>query len=43
MKLYGEEFEVVSDPIVVADHLVLVDAIEVKSGWLSGLGSGGDG
>jgi hypothetical protein len=32
MKLYGEEFELLSDPIVVEDDLVLVDAIEKKSG-----------
>jgi hypothetical protein len=34
MKLYGEEFEVHSEPIVMGDHLVLVDAIEMKSGRL---------
>ena len=28
MKLYGEEFELVSEPIVMADNLVVVDAIE---------------
>jgi hypothetical protein len=32
MKLYGEEFELVSEPIVMADNLVFVDAIESKSG-----------
>ena len=32
MKLYGEEFELLSDPMVVRDHLVFVDAIEKKSG-----------
>jgi len=32
MKLYGEQFEVAGEPIVVADHLVLVDAIEMKTG-----------
>jgi hypothetical protein len=34
MKLYGEEFELVSEPIVMGDDLVLVDAIEKKSGRL---------
>jgi hypothetical protein len=34
MKLYGEEFELHSEPIVMADNLVLVDAIEKKSGRL---------
>jgi hypothetical protein len=31
MKLYGLEFELVSDPIVTTDELVFVDAIERKS------------
>lgn len=31
MKLYGLEFELVSDPIVTTDDLVFVDAIERKS------------
>jgi hypothetical protein len=31
MKLYGEEFELLSDPIVMGDNLVVVDAIEKKS------------
>jgi len=34
LKLYGEVFDLVSDPIVVEDDLVLVDAIERKSGAL---------
>ena len=34
MKLYGEEFEVLGEPIVIGDDLVLVDAIEKKSGRL---------
>ena len=34
MKLYGEEFELLSEPIVMGDNLVLVDAIEKKSGQL---------
>jgi hypothetical protein len=32
MKLYGEVFEVVSEPIFMADNVVLVDATERKSG-----------
>ena len=32
MKLYGETFEVAGDPIIVNEMLVLVDAIETKSG-----------
>lgn len=31
MRLYGEEFELLSDPIVVADDVVFFDAIEKKS------------
>ena len=34
MKLYGDEFELLSEPIVMGDTLVLVDAIEKKSGRL---------
>lgn len=34
MKLYGENFRVASDPIVVTEQVVLVDAIETKSGQL---------
>ena len=34
MKLYGEKFEVAGEPVVVTDELVLVDAIETKSGHL---------
>jgi hypothetical protein len=34
MKLYGQEFELLSDPIVVEDDLVLVDAVEKKSGQM---------
>ena len=32
MKLYGEKFEIAGEPIIVNDNVVLVDAIEVKSG-----------
>jgi hypothetical protein len=34
LKLYGEVFELLSDPIVVEDELVLVEAIEKRSGQL---------
>ena len=34
MKLYGEKFELHSEPIVMGDNLVFVDAIEKKSGRL---------
>ena len=32
MKLYGEVFQLVSEPILLADNVVLVDATEAKSG-----------
>ena len=32
MRLYGEMFEMVGDPIIVNDTVVIVDAIETKSG-----------
>jgi hypothetical protein len=32
LKLYGQNFEVASEPMVVTDDLVLVDAIEKKTG-----------
>lgn len=31
LKLYGQEFDLVSDPIVVAEDVVFVDAVEKKS------------
>ena len=34
MKLYGQEFELLGEPIVMGDNLVFVDAIEKKSGQL---------
>jgi len=34
VKLYGEVFELVSDPIAVTRNLVFVDGIEKKSGTL---------
>jgi hypothetical protein len=34
MSLYGQEFELLSDPIVIGDDLVFVDAVEKKSGRL---------
>jgi hypothetical protein len=32
IRLYGEVFDLVSEPIVMADNMVLVDATEKKSG-----------
>jgi hypothetical protein len=32
VRLYGRKFEVVSEPIVVAGNLVLVDALDADSG-----------
>ncbi len=32
MRLYGEEFEFLSGPIVVGENLVLMDATEKRSG-----------
>ena len=34
MKLYGEVFDVVGEPILLADEVVLLDATERKSGQL---------
>jgi hypothetical protein len=34
VRLYGEIFELVSDPVVVGDNLVFVDGIERRSGSL---------
>ena len=34
VRMYGEEFELVSDPITIGEHLVVVDALERKSGSL---------
>lgn len=34
MKLYGQTFEVAGEPVAVAQDVVLVDAIEKKSGQL---------
>ena len=34
MKLYGQEFELHGEPIVMGDNLVFVDATEKKSGRL---------
>ena len=34
MKLYGRVFEVVGEPILMADELVLLDATERESGQL---------
>jgi len=32
IKLYGSQFELVGDPIVISDDVVFVDALERKSG-----------
>lgn len=32
IRLYGSQFEVVSDPLVISDDVVLLDAVERKSG-----------
>ena len=32
VKLYGQEFWLVNDPVAMTETLVLVDAIETKSG-----------
>lgn len=32
IKLYGDKYDVTSDPVVISDHLVVVDAVESKSG-----------
>jgi hypothetical protein len=34
MKLYGEVFDVVGEPILMADEVVLLDATERRSGQL---------
>ena len=34
VRLYGERFEIAGQPIIVSENLVLVDAIEMKSGKL---------
>lgn len=31
IRMYGEEFELISDPISLGDHLFVVDAIERRS------------
>ena len=35
IRLYGADYDLTSDPIVVADRVVLVDAIERRSGQSS--------
>lgn len=32
IRLYGSQFEVVSDPVVLSDTVVFVDAVEQRSG-----------
>jgi hypothetical protein len=33
VNLYGQEFRLVSDPIVMSDSLVFIDAIETRNGF----------
>jgi hypothetical protein len=35
MRLYGQEFELKSDPIQMGEDLVFIDAVEKKSGQFS--------
>jgi len=32
IRLFGSQFELLGDPLVISDHVVLVDAVEKKSG-----------
>lgn len=32
MRLYGRKFEILSDPIIIANNLVMMDAIDAGSG-----------
>lgn len=32
IKLYGDKYDVTGDPVVITDNLVVVDAVETKSG-----------
>jgi hypothetical protein len=32
IKLYGDKFDITSDPLVINDNLVVIDAVETKSG-----------
>lgn len=32
MRLYGRRFEIISEPIIIADNLVMMDAIDAASG-----------
>lgn len=34
IKLYGAQFELVGDPVVMSDSVVFIDAVEQKSGLL---------
>ncbi len=34
IRLYGSQFELVGDPVVMSDSVVFIDAIEQKSGLL---------
>jgi hypothetical protein len=35
IKLYGLQFELVSDPLIAADNVIFVDGVENKSGKLT--------
>ena len=32
IKLYGDKYNVTGDPVIISDNLVVVDAVETKSG-----------
>lgn len=32
IRLYGDKFDVTSDPVVISEHLVVVDAVEQRTG-----------
>ena len=32
IRLYGDKYDITSDPVVIADHLVVIDAIEQRTG-----------
>ena len=34
IRLYGAQFELLGDPVVMSDNVVFVDAVEQKSGQL---------
>jgi hypothetical protein len=32
IRLYGDKFDVTSDPVMISEHLVVVDAVEQRTG-----------